>query len=105
MFELTISPTEQVVPTDSAWQPHKGERDLMENTQEELKAHLMKTDEEFRRLAEQHALYHQQLEALEAKPRLSPEEETEEHRLKKLKLHLKDQMNAIVSRYRAQNVA
>lgn len=105
MFELTISPTEQVVPTDSAWQPHKGERDLMENTQEELKAHLMKTDEEFRRLAEQHALYHQQLEALEAKPRLSPEEEMEEHRLKKLKLHLKDQMNAIVSRYRAQNVA
>ncbi len=77
----------------------------MENTQEELKAHLMKTDEEFRRLAEQHALYHQQLEALEAKAHLSTEEEVEEHRLKKLKLHLKDQMNAIVSRYRAQNVA
>jgi len=77
----------------------------MENTQEELKAHLMKTDEEFRRLAEQHALYHQQLEALEAKPRLSTDEELEEHRLKKMKLHLKDQMNAIVSRYRAQHVA
>lgn len=105
MSELTISPTEQVVPTDSAWQPHKGEKYLMENTQEELKAHLMKTDEEFRRLAEQHALYHQQLEALEAKAHLSTEEEVEEHRLKKLKLHLKDQMNAIVSRYRAQNVA
>jgi uncharacterized protein YdcH (DUF465 family) len=29
----------------------------------------------------------------------------EEHRLKKLKLRLKDQMNAIVSRNRAQNVA
>jgi len=77
----------------------------MEHTQEELKAHLMKTDEEFRHLAEQHAEYHRQLEALEAKPRLTSEEEVEEHRLKKLKLRLKDQMNAILSRNRAQNVA
>ena len=77
----------------------------MENTQEELKAHLMKTDEEFRSLAEQHAQYHKQLEALEAKAHLTPQEEMEEHRLKKLKLRLKDQMNAIVSRNRAQNVA
>jgi uncharacterized protein len=83
----------------------QGEDNLMENTQDELRAHLMKTDEEFRRLAEQHAQYHKQLEALEAKPRLTPEEEMEEHRLKKLKLRLKDQMNAIISRNRAQNVA
>jgi uncharacterized protein YdcH (DUF465 family) len=98
-------PTEQVKPIDSAWQPHKGESTLMENTQDELKAHLMKTDEEFRRLADQHAAYHIQLEALEAKPHLTPEEELEEHRLKKVKLRLKDQMNAIISRSRAQNVA
>ena len=77
----------------------------MENTQEELKAHLMKTDDQFRRLAEQHSQYHQQLEALETKAHLTPQEEVEEHRLKKLKLHLKDQMNQIMSRYRAQNVA
>ncbi len=77
----------------------------MENTQDEFKAHLMKTDEEFRHLAEQHAQYKTQLLALEAKPWLTPEEELEEHRLKKLKLHLKDQMNEIASRYRAQNVA
>jgi uncharacterized protein YdcH (DUF465 family) len=105
MLELYHLPTEQVNPTYSAWQPHKGEDNLMENTQDELKAHLMKTDEEFRRLAEQHAQYHKELEALEAKPRLTPEEELEEHRLKKLKLRLKDQMNAILSRNRAQNVA
>jgi uncharacterized protein YdcH (DUF465 family) len=98
-------PTEQVSPTASAWQAHKGDTALMENTQEELKAHLMKADEEFRLLADQHAQYHKQLEALEAKPRLTPEEELEEHRLKKLKLRLKDQMNGIISRYRAQNVA
>jgi len=77
----------------------------MENTQEDLKAHLMQTDEGFRRLAEQHSQYHQQPEALEAKAYLTPQEEVEEHRLKKLKLHLKDQMNQIMSRYRAQNVA
>ena len=77
----------------------------MENTQEELKTHLMQSDEEFRRLAEKHARYHQQLEALEAKSHLTSEEEVEEHRLKKIKLQLKDQMNAIISRHRAQHVA
>jgi len=77
----------------------------MENTQEELKTHLMQTDDEFRRLAEQHAKYHQQLEALEAKSHLTTDEEVEEHRLKKIKLQLKDQMNAIISRHRAQHVA
>jgi uncharacterized protein YdcH (DUF465 family) len=76
----------------------------MENTQEELKTHLMHTDEEFRRLAEQHAAFHKQLEALETKSHLTAEEEVEEHRLKKVKLQLKDQMNGIISRYRAQHV-
>src|ERR1700724_2747434 len=108
MLRLTTYPTERAVPTYSAWLSQtgyliKGDRTLMENTQDELKAHLMKTDEEFRHLAEQHAQYHKQLEALEAKPRLTPEEEMEEHRLKKLKLRLKDQMNGILSRYRAQD--
>lgn len=77
----------------------------MENTQEELKSHLMKTDEGFRRLAEEHHRYHEQLEALEAKAHLTSEEEVEEHRLKKIKLQLKDQMNQIISRYRTQHVA
>jgi uncharacterized protein YdcH (DUF465 family) len=77
----------------------------MENTQEELKTHLMQSDDEFRQLAEQHARYHEQLETLESKSRLTPEEEVEEHRLKKVKLQLKDQMNQIISRYRTQHVA
>src|SRR5260370_24144909 len=105
MLELTLHPTEQINPTYSAWLPHKGDRTLMENTQDEIKAHLIEADEEFRRLADQHAQYHRQLEALEAKQRLTPEEEMEEHRLKKLKLRLKDQRNAIISRHRTQNVA
>jgi uncharacterized protein len=105
MLEHTTYPTEQIKPIDSAWPTHKGESALMENTQDELRAHLMQADEEFRHLAEQHAQYHTQLEALEAKPYLTPEEELEEHRLKKLKLRLKDQMNGIISRHRTQHVA
>ena len=77
----------------------------MENIQEELKAHLMATNEEFRSLAEQHSRFHKELEALTAKPYLTPDEEAEEHRLKKQKLRLKDQMNSIMAHYRAQQVA
>ena len=79
----------------------------MENitTQDDLKAHLMAGNETFRKLAEQHAAYHKELEALEAKGHLTVHEEAEEHRLKKLKLRIKDQMNEIMARYKAQNVA
>ena len=67
---------------------------------EELKAHLMATDEEYRRLVSEHAGYAKQLDALEALPHLTTEQEVEETRLKKLKLRLKDQMEAIASRSR-----
>ena len=77
----------------------------MENNQDELRAHLIATNEEFRSLAEKHAAYHSQLEAIEAKPHMTLDDEAEEQRLKKQKLRLKDQMNEIVSRYRAQHVA
>lgn len=75
------------------------------NAQEELKAHLMATNEEFRRLAGQHSDFARQLDALETLPHLTQEQELEETRLKKLKLRLKDQMEAIVSQYRSQQVA
>lgn len=78
----------------------------MERNQDELKAHLMATDESFRRLAEQHAEYKKQIEQIEAKPRLTPEDEIEEQRIKKLKLRLKDQMTDIMARYnRTEHVA
>ncbi|HEX5432215.1 MAG TPA: YdcH family protein [Bryobacteraceae bacterium] len=75
------------------------------NTQEELKAHLMSTNEEFRSLAEKHAQFHKRLEELEANPHLTMEDEAEEQRLKKQKLHVKDLMNQILVRYRTQQVA
>ena len=75
------------------------------NAQEELKAHLMTTNEEFQRLATQHLEYAKQLDTLEALPHLTYDQELEETRLKKLKLRLKDQMEAILSQYRSQQVA
>lgn len=77
----------------------------MENhTQEELKAHLLATDEQFRSLAEQHARLKQQIEAIESKPHVTSTDEIEEQRLKKQKLRLKDQMNAILAHYRTATV-
>ena len=73
--------------------------------QEELKAHLMQTNESFRTLMNQHHDYDARVEQLESKPVLTAEEEIEEHRLKKLKLQLKDQMEQIVSEYRLQQVS
>jgi uncharacterized protein len=77
----------------------------MELYNEDLKAHLMATDENFRSLAEKHAQLHQQLEQLEAKPHLSLADEAEEQRLKKQKLRIKDEMISIMSKHRAQQVA
>jgi len=75
------------------------------NAQEELKAHLMAANEEFRQLATRHSEYARQLEALEALPHLTDQEQLEEVRLKKMKLRLKDQMEAMLSQYRSQQVA
>ena len=75
------------------------------NALEELRAHLMATNEEFRGLASQHTEFAKKLDALESQLHLTDEEQLEETRLKKLKLRLKDQMEAIVSRSRARQVA
>ena len=68
------------------------------NSQEELKAHLMATSDEFRDLATRHSDYDRRLEQLAAMSHLSDDEQMEEGRLKKLKLHLKDQMNDLLHR-------
>ena len=78
----------------------------MENlSKEDLKAYLMRSSEQFRSLAQQHAKYASLIEAIESKSFVTPEDEVEEHRLKKLKLALKDQMQAMVERCRPEQVA
>jgi uncharacterized protein YdcH (DUF465 family) len=79
----------------------------MERTaqQEEIKAHLMATSEEYRLLASQHSEFAHKLDELEALPHLTDQEQLEETRLKKVKLRLKDQMEAIVNHSRAAQVA
>ena len=77
----------------------------MEKNLEELKAYLMETDEEYRRLAAEHAQHKKRVEDLESRPYLSEDEKLEEVKLKKLKLRLKDHMADILNRYRAQKVA
>ena len=72
---------------------------------EELKAHLMATNEEFRLLASQHTEFAHKLDELEALPHLTDQEQLEETRLKKIKLHIKDQMEAIMSQSRSPQIA
>jgi uncharacterized protein YdcH (DUF465 family) len=76
-----------------------------QNSKDELRAHLMATNDEFRQLASEHSEYARKLDQLEALPHLSDQEQLEEQHLKKLKLRLKDQMEAIASRHRSQQVA
>jgi uncharacterized protein YdcH (DUF465 family) len=76
---------------------------MEQNATEEIKAHLMQTNEKFRHLAERHSTYKKQIQELDAKHPLTADEEMEEHRLKKLKLHLKDEMEQMVSEYRLQH--
>jgi uncharacterized protein YdcH (DUF465 family) len=78
---------------------------MEQNAQEDVKAHLIATSEEYRRLSGQHSEFASKLDALESLPHLTEEEQLEETRLKKLKLRLKDQMEAMVAQNRAQHVA
>ena len=70
--------------------------------QDDLKAHLMATSEEFRALAAQHASLKQQIQVIEQKEHVTPDDELEEHRLKKQKLRLKDQMIELMARAKTQ---
>ncbi len=75
----------------------------MNITQDQLRAHLMETDPQFRRLAEEHCAYKKQLQELAERAYLSPEQQVAETRIKKMKLRLKDQMQEIMDRYRHEH--
>lgn len=70
----------------------------MSNPTETIRERLMVSDQEFRRLRNEHAGYDAQLEQLSHKRFLNEWEQAEETRLKKLKLRTKDQMEQLVHR-------
>ena len=67
----------------------------------QVRDQLLASNEEFRRLADEHSQYAQRLNSLTEKKYLSEEEKLEEVRLKKLKLHLKDQMESLEQKFRS----
>jgi uncharacterized protein YdcH (DUF465 family) len=72
-------------------------------TTHDVRQSLLAQDLEFRRLSEQHSLCELELEQITNSVYLSAEDLLQEANLKKIKLHLKDEMERIVARY--QHVA
>jgi hypothetical protein len=73
----------------------------MNEQSQDLKALLLQTDEEFNQLATQHHELEDRLHQLTARPYLSQPEQLEQVTLKKRKLQLKDRMEDIMRRRRA----
>ena len=61
-----------------------------------LREELLRTDERFRRLHEEHQALEHQLEALNHKTLHSEDDETETKRIKREKLRLKDEMEQLL---------
>ena len=77
---------------------------MSESEMDALKAELIRTDDEFRRLHEQHQSYERRLEELSHKSLLSEEDELEEKQIKRHKLQLKDRMAALLRQHEEARV-
>jgi uncharacterized protein YdcH (DUF465 family) len=73
-------------------------KDFMED--EGLMQRLLKEDEEFRQLKEEHNWFHRKVEDLDKKSYLTPAERLKREELKKRKLALKDKMEEIMAAHR-----
>lgn len=72
----------------------------MITNEDEIKDYLLSNDAEFRRIAEEHHSYEEQLQVLNDRRHVTDEEQYEEVNLKKRKLHLKDQMSRMIQEFR-----
>jgi uncharacterized protein YdcH (DUF465 family) len=68
--------------------------------EEEIREHLISENAEFRRLCDEHRFYESKLNELLNRHHMTDQDHLEEVQLKKKKLHLKDQMNFMISRFR-----
>lgn len=64
---------------------------------------LLESDAEYQRLAKQHATYESELLRIHEAPYRNSEDLLEEIKLKKMKLHCKDEMERIALRLQAAN--
>ncbi len=74
----------------------------MEN-RDELVKKLLREDAEFKKSYKAHHDYEEKIAKIDRKKRLTPEDEVERNRLKKLKLALKDGMEKRLSEYQAKS--
>ena len=72
----------------------------MANKEEELVERLMRENEDFLKVKQAHSQLARELEELEKKPFLTPQDEMEIKILKKKKLVYKDEMEKILMKYR-----
>ena len=70
-----------------------------------LKQELLDSDDEYRRLFEEHQNYERRLETLHQKSFFSQEDEQEEKRIKLQKLRLKDRMQSILRNHQESGVS
>lgn len=68
--------------------------------EQEIIERLRQENEEFRRLEQEHRNLDNTLKELEAKKFLTPEDEIEIHKIKKLKLSKKDRMLELIEQYK-----
>lgn len=76
----------------------------MPNLDDDLTKELLETDEEYRRLFEEHQNHKERLHAITEKSFPSPEDETEAKQIKLHKLGLKDRMEEIARMHRQEQV-
>ncbi len=72
-------------------------------TENEIAKILSEKNEEFKKLGEEHKNLDETLSSFEERVYLTPEEQLEKQRLKKLKLLKKDQMAEIVRQYKEKH--